>query len=664
VAVSTVYACKHVRASGGCSGSGAKSVPRTSIGLIFPTRSWKNSATESLRCNLAMAVVWTGGPKIGGYLASFFRTCSGDGHGNVIPVVGTSILELLCERASLQPDDTAFTFIDYEQDWAGIPESLTWSQLYRRTLNVARELRHCGSTGDRALILAPQGPDYILAFLGALQAGQIAVPLSVPLGGVSDERVSSVLRDASPSVILTTSPVADTVAEYLQSQPDASPPSVVEVDLLDLDAPTGSGASCENYSGTAYLQYTSGSTRQPAGVMMSHRNLLANFEQLMSDYFAHSGKVAPPDSTLVSWLPFYHDMGLYVGICGPILGGFRSVFTSPVAFLQRPARWMQLLASNSHVFSAAPNFAFELAVRKTSNADMAGLDLGDVLVLLSGSERVQPATLRRFTQRFAPFNLPEAAIRPSYGLAEATVYVATRVPAQPPAIVRFDSEKLTAGKAERCESDSGTPLISYGMPQSPMIRIVDPETRIECPARTVGEVWVHGENVAMGYWRKPDETESTFAGRLVAPSAGTPEGPWLRTGDLGFVFDDELFIIGRIKDLLIVYGRNHSPDDIEATVQEITRGRCAAIAVPDAQTEQLVVIIEAKKRGDSDEEVMHTFDVIKRDVTSAISNSHGLGVADLVVVEPGSIPITTSGKVRRAACVEQYRQDQFARLDA
>jgi long-chain fatty acid adenylyltransferase FadD28 len=581
-----------------------------------------------------------------------------------MPVVGTSILALLCDRASLQPNDTAFTFIDYEQDWAGVEESLTWSQLYRRTLNVADALRRCGSTGDRAVMLAPQGLDYIVAFLGALQAGQIAVPLSVPLGGVSDERVSSVLREASPSVILTTSAVGGTVAEYLKSQSGASAPSVVEVDLLDLDAPTGSGASCENHPSTAYLQYTSGSTRQPAGVMMSHRNLLANFEQLMSDYFADYGKVPPPGTTIVSWLPFYHDMGLYLGMCGPILTGLRAVLTSPVAFLQRPARWMQLLASNSRAYSAAPNFAFELAARKTSDDDMAGLDLSDVVVIATGSERVHPATLLRFTQRFARFNLREAVIRPSYGLGEATVYVATRAAAQPPAIVRFDSEKLTAGKAERCESGSGTPLVSYGMPQSPMIRIVDPETGIECPARTVGEIWVHGENVAMGYWQKPHETESTFGGRLVAPSAGTPEGPWLRTGDLGFVFDDELFILGRIKDLLIVYGRNHSPDDIEATVQEITRSRCVAISVPDGHTEKLVVIIEVKKRGDSDEEVMHKFGVIKRDVTSAISNSHGLGVADLVVVAPGSIPITTSGKVRRAACIEQYRHGQFARLDA
>jgi acyl-CoA synthetase (AMP-forming)/AMP-acid ligase II len=266
--------------------------------------------------------------------------------------------------------------------------------------------------------------------------------------------------------------------------------------------------------------------------MMSHGNVLANFEQATFDYFAHYGKVAPPDTTLVSWLPFYHDMGLYLGICAPVLLGVPAVLMSPVAFLQRPARWMQLLASNSKSYTAAPNFAFELAVRKTSDDDMAGLDLSDVLGIGIGSERVHPATL-----------------------------------------------------------------------------------------------------------------------------------PWLRTGDLGFFFDDELFIIGRIKDLLIVYGGNHSPDDIEATIQEITRGRCAAIAVPDEGTEQLVVIIEVKKRGESHEEAADQLTVVKREVTSAISNSHGLSVADLVLVAPGSIPITTSGKIRRAACVEQYRHRQFARLE-
>jgi fatty acid CoA ligase FadD28 len=398
--------------------------------------------------------------------------------------------------------------------------------------------------------------------------------------------------------------------------------------------------------------------------MISDRNLLANFEQLLSGYFPDSGGVPPQDTTFVSWLPFYHDMGLVLGVCAPTLLGLPAVLLSPVSFLQRPARWMQLLATNTHALSAAPNFAFELAARKTSDDDMAGLELGGVQTILSGSERVNPGTLKRFVDRFARFNLHDSVVRPSYGLAEATVYVATSRPGKAPEIVDFESDKLSAGQAKRCESGAGTPLVGYPLGQSPTVRIVDPETRTECPEGTTGEIWVHGDNVAAGYWHKPEETERTFAGMLVAPSAGTPQGPWLRTGDLGFIANGELFIVGRIKDLLIVYGRNHSPDDIEATSQEITGGRVAAIAVPDEASEQLVVIMEVKKRGASDEDVMHKFAVVKREVTSAISNSHGLGVADLVLVPPGSIPITTSGKVRRAACVEQYRHGQFVRLDA
>jgi fatty acid CoA ligase FadD28 len=582
-------------------------------------------------------------------------------------VIERSIPGVLRDRASLQPNHTAFTFIDYEQDCDGVAQNVTWSQLCRRTLNLAQELSLHGSAGDRAVILAPQGLSYIDAFLGALQAGLIPVPLAVPLGGATDERVISVMRDASPSVILTTSAVVGKVVEYADPQPAGPAPSVVEVDLLDLGARTRSRAGRDTGCATAYLQYTSGSTRSPAGVMITYWNLLANFEQLSADYFADYGKVPPPDSTFVSWLPFYHDMGLVLGILFPVLAGLQTVFTSPVAFLQRPARWMQLLASNTRAFSGAPNFAFELATRKTSDDDMAGLDLGDVIGIINGSERVQPATLERFAERFARFNFHDTVLRPAYGLAEATVHVATRQQGQPPEIVHFESETLAEGHATRCVGDGGTPLVSYGTAQSQTLRIVDPETSSECPAGEVGEIWVHGGNVAAGYWGKREETERTFGGRLVAPSAGTPEGPWLRTGDLGFFFDGELFIIGRIKDLLIVYGRNHSPDDIEATIQQITRGRCAAISVPDDGIEKLVAIIELKKRDDLDqgtEEVMHRLGAIKSEVTSAISTSHGLSVADIVLVPPGSIPITTSGKVRRRTCVERYRQDQFARLDA
>jgi fatty acid CoA ligase FadD28 len=577
--------------------------------------------------------------------------------------MGSSIPAVLRERASLQPNDDAVTFVDYEHDPNGIPETLTWSRLYRRASNVARELLLCGKPGDRAVILAPQGLDYIAAFLGSLQAGLIAVPLSVPHAGAHDERVNSVLRDTSPSVILTTSSVAADVAEYATSQHGEPTPKIIELDLLDLDVKNRTRDTSVTRPDIAYLQYTSGSTREPAGVMVTYRNLSANFEQMYADYFADFGKVAPPDTTVVSWLPFYHDMGLLLGVCVPILGGLRTVLMSPIAFLERPARWIQSMAKHSHTMTAAPNFAFELAVRRTTDEDMAGLDLGNALGVLSGSERVHAATLQRFTDRFARFGFRDKAIRPSYGLAEATVYVATRGPGDPPEVVHFESEKLSAGHAKRCTNASGTPLVSYGTPASTTVRIVDPETMTECPAGKTGEIWVHGENVAMGYWHKSQETERTFGGRLVAPSTGTPDAPWLRTGDLGFISDGELFIMGRIKDVLIVYGRNHYPEDIEATIQEITGGRCAAISTSDARTEKLVAIIELKKRGDSEEDVMARYDAIKGAVTSAISQSHGLTVADLVLVAPGSIPITTSGKIRRSTCVEHYQDDVFARID-
>jgi acyl-CoA synthetase (AMP-forming)/AMP-acid ligase II len=325
---------------------------------------------------------------------------------------------------------------------------------------------------------------------------------------------------------------------------------------------------------------------------------------------------------------------------------------------------MQLLGRNGRTFSGGPNFAYELAVRRTSDDEMAGVDLGGVHTIINGSERVQPATLKRFADRFAPFNFDPRALRPSYGMAEATVYIATRQVREAPKITHFDAEKLSAGQANRCETESGTSLVSYGDPKSMLVRIVDPDTSSECLDGTVGEIWVHGDNVAAGYWQKPEESLRTFGAKLAGPSQGTPEAPWLRTGDSGFFADGELFIIGRIKDLLIVYGRNHFPDDIEATIQEITAGRCAAIAVSDKAAEKLVAIIELKKRDDSGEEAADRLRRVKREVTSAISKSHGLSVADLVLVSPGSIPVTTSGKVRRSQCVELYRQDKFTRLDA
>ncbi len=573
----------------------------------------------------------------------------------------SSILSMLHGRASLRPSDVAFTFTEYTLNPSGDAQSLTWSQLSRRTLNAAREFALHAEVGDRALILAPQGLDYIVSFLGAMQAGLIAVPLPLPHRGSTGERVGGVLADTSPAIVLTTSPVAGDVGDYVDQARMDTAPKIIEVDALGLDAePTGgpAPAAAADLPDIAYLQYSSGSTRTPTGVMLSHRNLRVNFEQLMRSFFANSGLTTPSDATIVSWLPFYHDMGLVLGVCAPILGGYHAQLSSPVAFLERPARWMRALAQNPHAWSSAPNFAFELAARKTSDADLDGLDLGGVLGIISGAERVEPTTLRRFVDRFAHFNFADHMMRPSYGLAEATVFVTTGRWSDTSPATHFDTGELAEGRVRRCAAGAGTALVAYDVPQSPLLRIVDSDTHRECPDDEVGEIWVYGDNVAAGYWRKPPEDQQCFGATLSQPSSGIPAGPWLRTGDLGFVSGGRLFIVGRIKDLLIIRGRNHYPEDIEATVQHITGGRVAAIAVPEGSTEQLVAVIELKERTDPG-----WLAGVRDEVTAAISNAYGLSAGDLVLVAPGSIPTTTSGKIRRAACVEQYQLGRFTRLD-
>jgi fatty acid CoA ligase FadD21 len=577
----------------------------------------------------------------------------------------STILSMLHGRASMRPDDVAFTFTDYTHDRAGVAQTLTWSQLSRRTLNAAREFSLHASVGDRAVILAPQGLEYILAFLGSMQAGLIAVPLPLPHRGSNDERVAEVLADTSPAVVLTTSAVAGDIGDYVDQSRVDTAPKIAEVDLLRLDGLVldgGPSTAMGEVPSVAYLQYSSGSTRLPTGVMISHRNLQANFEQLMRNFFP--GASAGTDATFVSWLPFYHDMGLVLGVCAPILAGYPAALMSPVAFLERPARWVRALAENSRAFSAAPNFAFDLAARKTADGDLAGLDLGGVHGIINGAERVEPATLERFADRFAHFNFRGDMLRPSYGLAEATVFVTSGTWRETEQAARFDTDALAAGRAQRTTGRTGSALVRYELPQSPVVRIVDVDTNRECPQDVVGEIWVHGDNVAAGYWSRSLEEQRCFGAILVDPSPGTPAGPWLRTGDLGLITGGELFIVGRIKDMLIIRGSNHYPEDIEATVQAITGGRVAAISVPMNSTEKLVTVIEVKKRAVSTDDTAHWLSEVKSSVISAISNVHGLNVGDIVLVSPGTIPTTTSGKIRRAACVEEYRKDQFSRLDA
>jgi acyl-CoA synthetase (AMP-forming)/AMP-acid ligase II len=573
-----------------------------------------------------------------------------------------SIPALLREHATVRGDATAYTFMDGAVLGTGHPESLSWAQVYRRALVVAEELRRCGSTGDRAAILAPQGLDYIVAFFGALQAGFIAVPLPEPQLGVHDHRVESALQDSAPAVLLTTSSAVAEVNKYANARGGRPAPGVIEVDILDTDATRILDTTDHSRPGPAYLQYTSGSTRTPAGVIVSHHNVTHNAQQIIDEYFTTNSAI--PAGEFVSWLPFYHDMGLMLGIVAPLMVEGSVVLTSPLAFLSKPASWLQLMASHPSAFSAGPNFAFELAVRWVSDDDMAGLDLGDVVALIIAGERVHFATIKRFTQRFARFGLKKDVVRPAYGLAEATLHVATPQLGQAVKTARFDLDKLSAGVAQpRVNGREGTTeLVSYGAPLISVIRIVDPDTGVEQAEGGVGEIWVHGDNVALGYWHNPEQTARTFCARISKPTEGTPAGPWLRTGDLGVMSGGELFVIGRLKDLLIVDGCNHYPDDIEATIQEITGGRVAAIGVEDGTTEKMVAIIELKARGSADENAQRLHSV-KHEVATAVWKWHNLRVGDLVLVSPGSIPITTSGKIRRSSCAELYRNGEFQQLD-
>lgn len=306
------------------------------------------------------------------------------------------------------------------------------------------------------------------------------------------------------------------MTKYACAQGGQPAPFVIEVDLLDLDSPRQLPASRRLSNGAAYLQYTSGSTRTPAGVIVSHKNVIANVTQSADTYL---GGLPKQDVTFVSWLPLFHDMGLILGICAPMVLERSAVLISPMSFLRRPACWMQLLATTGSCFSAAPNFAFELAVRRTSDDDMAGLDLGEVVGIVSGSERIHVATVKRFTERFASHNLSPAAVRPSYGLAEATLFVASPEAGTVPKTVRFDYEHLTAGQAKPCgtERSVGTELISYGSPDPSTVRIVDPETMVENPSGEVGEIWVQGDHVAMGYWRKPGRPHASSMPNWSAP---------------------------------------------------------------------------------------------------------------------------------------------------
>ncbi len=550
-------------------------------------------------------------------------------------------------HAACQPDQPALTFLGA----GGEPEAvLTFAALDARARAVAAALDGRAAPGDRAVLLFPPGLDYAVAFLACLYAGVIAVPVYLPRGDRQLPRLAAVLADATPRVALTT---ANTLARAggglaaLLAEAGVATLDLVGVPADAADSWRDPGAPP---SASAFLQYTSGSTGAPRGVVVAHDNLMANSAAIY-EAFGHG-----PDSLALLWVPPYHDMGLIGGILQPLYGGFPGVLMSPLAFLKHPLGWLRAIDRWGATTSGGPDFAYALCADRVRPADREGLDLSRWRVAFDGAEPVRAATLDRFAAAFRPCGFRREAFFPCYGLAEATLIVS----GGPARTVVLDADALTQGRVVMAAPDTaGVALVTSGAAASGQaVRLVDPLTARPCAPGEIGEIWVAGPSVARGYWRRPDESAATFGARLDPEGPGEEgaweEGPFLRTGDLGFLAGGELVVTGRLKDVIIVAGRNHYPHDLEATATAshpaLRSGGAAAFTVPAPDTADgvaLVVVAEADRDPVAREAAIAA-------VRRAIAAEHDLVAADVVLIAPGTLPRTSSGKVRRGACREAY----------
>jgi amino acid adenylation domain-containing protein len=554
------------------------------------------------------------------------------------------LVDLLRWRAAHQPDRRAYTFlVDGEADAV----HLTYADIDRQARSIAALLQSRGMAGERALLLYPPGLDYIAAFFGCLYAQVVAVPAYPPNPAQLERslpRLRAIARDARPCVALTTSPILSMTPLLAAQDPafqdlpwlatDAVAPAVAET-WHDPAAPS---------TALAFLQYTSGSTAAPKGVMLTHANLLHN-SALIHHAFAHT-----PASQGVIWLPPYHDMGLIGGVLQPLYGGFPVILMSPVSFLQRPLRWLQAISRYGGTTSGGPNFAYDLCVRKSTPEQRTTLDLSSWRVAFNGAEPIHPDTLERFAAAFAPCGFRREAFYPCYGLAEATLIVTGGRAGAPPVVRRFQVDALAHNRAIAAVAAAQAPdraLIGCGQVLlDQQIAIIEPQTALRCAPEQIGEIWVSGPSVAQGYWDQPEQTEGVFHASIAGADRADR---FLRTGDLGFVQDGELFVTGRLKDLIIIRGRNHFPQDIELTVEQshhaLRAGFGAACAVDVAGAERLVVVQEVEARH-SNVDVNQVAAAIRQ----AVADQHELQVYAVVLLKPGSIPKTSSGKIQRHLC--------------
>ena len=606
-------------------------------------------------------------------------TASGDvdpsafrGRAVVVPE-GVTLTSYLDRNRAELGDSLAYRFIDYSQDPDGRAVELTWNELWLRVCAIGARLQQVTKPGDRVAILAPQGLDYVAAFFGSVHAGNVPIPLFAPTLSGHAERLAAVLTDARPAVVLTTTAAAESARTFIRTLAPNERPRLIAVDALPATLGSTFTGPALDTDDVAYLQYTSGSTRSPAGVEITHRAVYTNAMQMV---LAGGLDV---DVRTVSWLPLYHDMGLMM-IMFPAVFGAHITLMDPMAFLRRPYRWIKQLgiaAATGRTIAAAPNFAFELTAARGLPPAGDDLDLSNVFSLLNGSEPVSMSAIEKFTKAFAPYGLPATAIKPSYGMAEATLSVATIAQDAAASAIFLDREQLGAGRAVTVAptAPGAVAHVSCGQPIADQWVVITNPDGAEVPDGVVGELWLHGDNIARGYFGREDETRTVFGNKLRSrlDYGSHAEGPpdnsnWLATGDLGVYVDGELYLTGRIKDLIIVDGRNHYPHDIETTVSEastaIRTGYVAAFSVPgDAfdspggpAGEHVVVVAERGPGAGRAEpgEIAET-------VRAAVSRQHHLRIADLRLVAAGTIPRTTSGKLARNACRAAYLAGRFNR---
>ncbi|CAD5983311.1 fatty acyl-AMP ligase [Planktothrix agardhii] len=556
----------------------------------------------------------------------------------------STLVELLRYRASSQPERIAYIFLrDGETEEA----RLTYRELDQKARAIAAHLQSLAAEGERGLLLYPPGLEFISAFFGCMYAGVVAIPAYPPRRNQNLLRLQAIIADSQARFTLTNSALFPSLENQWAKDSELAAMQWVVTDKIDHHLSSDWQEPTLEKNSLAFLQYTSGSTGTPKGVMVSHYNLLINSADL------DRGWGHDQNSAIVTWLPTFHDMGLIYGVIQPLYKGFLCYMISPASFMERPLRWLQAIADKKATHSAAPNFAYDLCVRKIPAEKRASLDLSRWRMALNGAEPVRAEVLERFAEAFQISGFKATALCPGYGLAEATLKVTAVSYDSPPHFYRVNANALEQNKIiAATETDTNVhTLVGCGWTTiDTKIVIVDPETLKPCLPEIVGEIWVSGTTIAQGYWGKPQETQETFQAYL----ADTGAGPFLRTGDLGFIKNGELFVTGRLKEIILIRGRNNYPQDIELTVQNshpALRPSCgAAFTVEGKGEERLVVVQEVERTWLRKIDI----DEVKRAIRKAVVQEYDLQVYAIALIRTGSLPKTSSGKIQRRSCRAKF----------